>query len=209
VNFAISDVVREMDQSKLQRYLTIDMSEECTFFHGPAITLFFKWNGRFYKNLSISVDLAVAVKAMKCESHFDFLRPNYMAPADSCLRKILIEEISQNGYHLVPNISDRGHIQWKISTSFLETRVLARFPRNSTIKQLIRIVKSVKDEHLKCRPTLDLIKVKSAANVIKFHRFYFGEDYDEKFHHLHCKSDRADLTHKNRVVSVSKIWYHF
>lgn len=181
--YAISDVLKELDQSQLPRYLTIDMSEECTFFYGPAITLFFKWNGRFFKNLSISVDLTVAVKAMEWESHFDFLRPNYMAP-NSCLGKILFEEISENGYHLVPHISDRGHIQWKISTSFLETRVLARFPRNSTIKQLIRIVKSVKYEHLKYRPNLDLMKDRTTANAVKFYRFYSGEDYDENFHHL-------------------------
>ncbi|XP_020901891.1 uncharacterized protein LOC110240421 [Exaiptasia diaphana] len=183
LHFAILDVLREMDHSKLHRYLTVDISEECTFIYGPAITLFFNWNGRFYKNLSISVDLTVAVKAMKWESHFDFSRPHYMAP-DSCLKYILFEEISQNGYHLVPNISDRGHIQWKISTSFLETRVLARFPKNSTIKRLIRVVKSVKDQHLKLAPNLDLMKDQSIANTIRFYSFYFGEDYNESFHHL-------------------------
>lgn len=180
---AISEALKELNQSKLPKYLSVDMSEECTFFYGPAITLFFKWNGRFYKNLSISVDLTVALKAMEWESQFDFMRSNNVAP-DSFLRKILIEEISQHGYHLVPSISDRGHIQWKISTSFLETRALARFPRNSAIKQVIRVIKTVKDEHLKYRPNLDLMRDQSVANVLKFLRFYVPHDYDDNHHHL-------------------------
>lgn len=68
------------------------MFEECIFFYGFVIIFFFKWNGRFYKNLSIFVDLIVVFKVMEWEFQFDFMRLNNVV-LDSFLRKILIEEI--------------------------------------------------------------------------------------------------------------------
>lgn len=42
----------------------------------------------------------------------------------SCLKNNLIhKEICQHGYHFGPFISDRGHIQWRISTSYLEAQI--------------------------------------------------------------------------------------
>ncbi|CAC5398767.1 unnamed protein product [Mytilus coruscus] len=102
----------------------------------------------------------------------------------SCLRKILEEEICCYGYHLVPHISDRGHIQWKLSTSYFETRVLSRFPKKSPLKQVIRIVKFNKEKFLKVRPDLGIMNDKILADVLQLTNFYSGNDYDENFKNL-------------------------
>lgn len=150
---AVRHKAQNLENSMLPRYLFVDRIEEATFIYGPATTLFFIWNGRFYKNLKISVDLTVCIKAEKWNKYFDFLRPNFMDQS-SCLRNILEEEMCCYGYHLVPHISDRGHVQWKLSTSYLETRVLSRFPKKSSLKQVIRILNLTRKNFLKCVPIL-------------------------------------------------------
>ncbi|VDI62971.1 Hypothetical predicted protein [Mytilus galloprovincialis] len=180
---AVFHEAHHLDISMLPRYLSLDSTEEATFVYGPATTLFFIWNGRFYKNLKISVDLTVCIKAENWNKYFDFLRPNYMDQS-SCLRKILEAEMCCYGYHLVPHISDRGYIQWKLSTSYLETRVLSKFPKKSPLKQVIRIVKFDKEKFLKVRPDLGMMNDKMLADFLQLTNFYSGNDYDENFKHL-------------------------
>ena len=179
----ITDAVSEMDKSAYPKHLSLDTTERPTFLYGPATTLFFEWNGRFYKNLKINVDITACIKASQWEGIIDCLQPGKMNE-HSCLKQKIHQEVLRHGYHLVPFISDRGHIQWRISTSFLETKILSRFPKDSSFKRLIRVVKSKKDRYLKYRPDYECLSNPLLINFVRFVNFYEGNDYDENYRNL-------------------------
>lgn len=181
--FGICEVLKEIDKSSFPKYLSLDPEEEVTFLYGPATTLFFRWDGRFFRNLKISVDITVCIKASKWENIIDCLQPGKINN-QSCLKNKIHKEICQHGYHLVPFISDRGHIQWRISTSYLETQIFSKFSKDSSFKRIIRIVKSKKDQYLKYSPPKDCLLNQKLACVLKFYNFYEGKDYDENFRNL-------------------------
>lgn len=180
---AISDAVENFDTAKLPTYLSFDKTERTSFMYGPATTLFLRWNGRFYKNLRISVDVTVCVKASSWQDQFDFLRDGFMSETSS-LSSVLEKEMIDHGYHLVPYISSRGHVQWQLSTSNVETKLFARYHDNSSLKQVIRLVKATKLKYLKHQPNLDSMKDKMTSNFLKFVYFYEGKDYDDEMKHL-------------------------
>lgn len=181
--FGIMTALKEIDKSLFPKYLLLDSKEEATFFYGPACTLFFIWNGRFYKNLKISVDVTLCIRAFRWEGIVDCLQPG-MINEQSCLKRKIYQGITHHGYHLIPFISDRGHIQWKISTSYLETQILSKFSKDSSFKRLIRIVKNKKSQHLVYRPNPDFLHYELLANAVRFFHFYSGHDYDEEHRNL-------------------------
>ncbi|XP_032228885.1 uncharacterized protein LOC116612350 [Nematostella vectensis] len=179
----IGDVVESIHPSNLPRYLTFsNVGTTIDFVFGPAITLFFNWSGRAYPNLTISVDMTIAIKAMKWRSHFDFLSDKSIVP-DSFMRKILLKGIRRHGYHLVPNTSGNRNL-WKLSTSFLETRFFMRFPKDAKIKQFIRVMKCVKCDHLKNKWSLDLMKIKELADIVRAMETFLRPEEPDEFHHL-------------------------
>lgn len=96
------------------------------------------------------MDITVCIKDSKWENIIDCLQPGNINN-QSCLKNKIHKEICQHGYHLVPFISDRGHIQWRISTSYLETQILSKCSKDSSFKRII-ILKSKKDQYLKYSP---------------------------------------------------------
>ena len=134
--YLVVQTVKNLNEGRWSKFLTVE--EEPTFVFGPAVTLQLRWNGRKFKNLKISVDLTVCITAKSLLTDFDIfkrLNPN------SLITRSLSTIIGQNGYHLTPHISDCGHIQWRVSTSYIESRLLQMFPQDSKLKTVIRNIK--------------------------------------------------------------------
>lgn len=90
---------------------------------------------------------------------------------------LIHKEICQHGYHFGPFISDRGHIQWRISTSYLEAQIFWKSIIQENHKNCqkqerpVPVFKIPKDCLLNQKP----------AGVLKFYNFSEEKDYDENF----------------------------
>lgn len=147
--YLVVQTVKNLNEGRWSRFLAVE--DEPTFVFGPAVTLQLLWNGRKFKNLKISVDLTVCITAKSLLADFDiFERIN----PESHITRYLYKIISKNGYHLTPHISDYGHIQWRVSTSYIESRLLQIFPQDSKLQTVIRNIKDTRDLHLKRLPPM-------------------------------------------------------
>ncbi|XP_045172516.2 uncharacterized protein LOC123534357 [Mercenaria mercenaria] len=173
---AVLKVVRAFTSEDLPRYLTV--GEEPTFIHGPAVTLEFIWHGRRYKNLKISVDLTICIKADNWKTCFDTFE---WILEDSCISQTLSNALDRDGYHLTPYISERGHsCQWRVSTSYTEHLLMESFDFESKLKIAIRCLKHERDQYIDTLPEPTEMLDQKFANVVQFVRLYQGEDEEQQ-----------------------------
>lgn len=172
----VEQTLANLKEGKWSKFL---ISEEApSFMFGPAVTLQLRWNGRKFKNLKISVDLTVCIKAKTFPTDFDvFDRLN----PESHTARYLSSIIGKTGYHLTPHVSDRGHIQWRVSTSYIESRVMQMFQHDSKLKTVIRNIKHIKDVYLKRPPSIEDMSNPELKNFLQFASCYgFKNTYEEK-----------------------------
>ena len=172
----VAQTVANLNEGSWSKFLISE--EEPSFMLGPAVTLQLRWNGRKFKNLKLSVDLTVCIKAKSLPTDFDiFDRLNPESHAARYLPSILDE----TGYHLTPHVSGCGHIQWRVSTSYIESRMMQKVHPDSKLKVVIRYLKYIKDLYLKRLPAMDSMSDPGLRAFVQFAGFYAGKDmYEHK-----------------------------
>ncbi|XP_057298324.1 uncharacterized protein LOC130629204 [Hydractinia symbiolongicarpus] len=110
---------------------------------GPAVSIDLIWFGRKFKELTVNVDISIAIEI---PPHASGVKPLTIFKEDHFLYEVMLEyEKSGYCYTLVPFVSgDKPSNCWRVSTGYLESFIFSAFNRNSKKKGLLRVAKHIK-----------------------------------------------------------------
>lgn len=117
---------------------------------GPAVSIDLKWNGDKFKNLTVNIDISLAID-IPCD--VAPVKPLELLPENHLLYYVMEEYVNQgHGYAVVPFVGDEPTECWRISTGYLESFIFQVFERDGNEKCLIRFMKTVKEAQLLHHP---------------------------------------------------------